>query len=239
MISIMPISEALVKGRKKMQKKNTDPSLTEQAYQAIKGMIISSEFAPGQYLTEAQVRDAVNLGRTPVHQGLLRLEVEGLVEIVPRKGVVIQRDSVPLVIDVIETRMLVEGEVMRKACRNVTNADIDRLFAITEQSKEYQLRGLDVLVDADAQFHRLLSEIAASESLSAVVQMLHERSRRAWYLHLWQTLDSDLSLNQHNAIIEALSERNEAKAVDAMVSHLDDIRERLMKIQKNSPLNRR
>lgn len=70
------------------------PSLSDRAYQQIKDRIITLAFLPGQYLNEGAMSEMLGLGRTPVHQALQQLRAEGMVEIVPRKGVIIQADSI-------------------------------------------------------------------------------------------------------------------------------------------------
>jgi DNA-binding GntR family transcriptional regulator len=68
-------------------------SLTEHAYTEIRNRVMSLEFRPGEFLYEARICAAINIGRTPVHEALHRLQIEGLVQIVPRKGVLIRTDS--------------------------------------------------------------------------------------------------------------------------------------------------
>jgi DNA-binding GntR family transcriptional regulator len=69
-------------------------SLAEQVYEQLKEKIITLHFLPGQYLNEGALCAMLGVGRTPVHQALQRLELERLVEIMPRKGVIVQPDSI-------------------------------------------------------------------------------------------------------------------------------------------------
>src|ERR1700679_872511 len=82
-------------------------SLTDQAYEAIKEKVITLYFLPGQYLNEAAICDLLDLGRTPFHQALQRLQLEGLIDVVPRKGVIIQPDSVSQILEFLDARMVV------------------------------------------------------------------------------------------------------------------------------------
>ena len=77
-------------------------SLVAKAYEDIKEKIITLYFLPGQYLNEAAISGLLQVGRTPVHQALQRLELEGLVEIMPRKGVVVLPDSISEIIKILE-----------------------------------------------------------------------------------------------------------------------------------------
>ena len=77
-------------------------SLAAKAYEDIKEKIITLYFLPGQYLNEAAISGLLQVGRTPVHQALQRLELEGLVEIMPRKGVIVLPDSISEIIKILE-----------------------------------------------------------------------------------------------------------------------------------------
>lgn len=65
-------------------------SLRARAYEEIKRRIITLRYEPGAYLNEARVSEQLGIGRTPVHQALDRLMLEGMVEVIPRKGVVVR-----------------------------------------------------------------------------------------------------------------------------------------------------
>ena len=84
------------------------PSLRDQAYEAIKHQIITCAFKPGQAINEAQVALLLGLGRTPVHQALDRLMVEELVDILPRKGVVVRPLSLSEVLQITDARLVNE-----------------------------------------------------------------------------------------------------------------------------------
>ena len=67
--------------------------LVQQAYEQIREKIIQLQFLPGQFLNEAAICKTLEMGRTPVHQALQLLQLEGLIEILPRKGVIVQPDG--------------------------------------------------------------------------------------------------------------------------------------------------
>ncbi len=83
-------------------------SLKDQAYEAIKHRIITCAFKPGQELSESTVAGLLKIGRTPVHQAFDRLNAEGLVDVQPRKGVVVRPINLDEVMEIIEIRLLNE-----------------------------------------------------------------------------------------------------------------------------------
>ncbi|MGU3495436.1 GntR family transcriptional regulator [Xanthobacteraceae bacterium A53D] len=211
-------------------------SLTDQAYEAIKEKILTLYFLPGQYLNEAAIGEVLQMGRTPVHQALLRLNVEGLVEIVPRKGVVVQPDSIGQILEVLDARLVVETEIARQAAENGAPEDCAELIAILDRhSREHGGGAIDSFVECDRAFHNKISEMSKARILGDFAKTLHERSTRYWYLHLWQTLDETASDRQHRAIVSALKKRDGAAASEAMREHLQNLRTRVAHLQNTAP----
>src|SRR5258705_13105287 len=110
-------------------------SLVAKAYEEIKEKIITLYFLPGQYLNEAAISGLLQVGRTPVHQALQRLELEGLVEIMPRKGVVVLPDSISEIIKILESRAAVEAELAKAAAGRVSADDGKELLALANATK--------------------------------------------------------------------------------------------------------
>ncbi|UCF22637.1 MAG: GntR family transcriptional regulator, partial [Ralstonia sp.] len=109
-------------------------ALRELAYSEIKRRIMSCEFRPGEPLNEAQLSALLGLGRTPVHQALHRLEVEGLVSILPRKGVLVTPLSLNDVLDMIEVRATNEILCVTLAAERAHPADFEAMRAIVDAS---------------------------------------------------------------------------------------------------------
>jgi DNA-binding GntR family transcriptional regulator len=207
-------------------------SLVAKAYEDIKEKIITLYFLPGQYLNEAAISGLLQVGRTPVHQALQRLELEGLVEIMPRKGVVVLPDSISEIIKILESRAAVEAELAKAAAGRVSADDGKELLALANATKHTRNGpGIDDFIACDRAFHRKLAECAGNSVLSDFAQQLHERSIRYWYLHLWQTMDVLATTRQHAAIAEAIAKHDGERAAAAMREHIDSLKGRLMQIQ--------
>src|SRR6185437_384077 len=99
-------------------------SLRDSAYEAIKQRIITCAFKPGEYINELQLSSLLKIGRTPVHQALDRLMLEGMVEVIPRKGVIVKPISLNEVLQIIEVRLINECYCARLAAERANDADI-------------------------------------------------------------------------------------------------------------------
>ena len=222
--------------RQRNKPSDRSASLTLQAYHAIKEKVITLYFLPGQYLNEAAICDLLQLGRTPVHQALQRLQLEGLIDVVPRKGVIIQPDSIGQIAEFLDARLVVEPEIARMAADHAAAKDINELQAILDSGLARDDGGkINAFVETDHAFHKKISEMSGNRVLGDFTRSLHERCARAWYLHLWQTLDTAASDKQHRAILKAIRGRDGDAAARAMRAHLSNLRERVIKAQHHAP----
>jgi DNA-binding GntR family transcriptional regulator len=211
------------------------PSLSDRAYQQIKDRIITLAFLPGQYLNEGAISEMLGLGRTPVHQALQQLRAEGMVEIVPRKGVIIQADSIGLILDILDARALIEGDLARRAAELATEREIKELETILEAQATRGRNSVDAFLALDRAFHFKVAAVSRNEVLRDIQKNLHERSSRSWYLHLWQSADAAEAGLQHSSVLNAIRDKNGAAASRGMRAHLEDLKLRFINIQKAAP----
>lgn len=225
--------------KKRAQPASRQTSLVEQAYQAIKEKVIALHFLPGQYLNEAAICAQLDMGRTPVHQALQRLHIEGLVEVLPRKGIIVQPDSLSEILKILESRMTVEPELARNAAANVAKGEVSpdeatKLVAIaTATDAGDEPPDISAFTSNDRWFHREIGRLSGNAIMADFSRILHERSTRFWYLNLWQTIDVAKSNAQHLTIAKAIAAANEEDAGLAMSEHIQALHSRLEKLQAN------
>lgn len=218
---------------------NTRPEaalLSEQAYLAIKQRIVTLAYYPGRYLNEAAISRELSMGRTPVYQALQRLKVEGLVEIVPRKGVIVQPDTVGRILEILDARMMIEPELARRVACEATESDVAYLETVLHDANQVSdASAIDSYSASDRAFHITIATISGNQVMQDFVTTLHERSMRFWYQHLWQPLDPNDGEQEHKAVLDAIRSRDGHKAANAMQAHLDRLRVRLVEIRDKSP----
>ena len=221
-----------IASRKTASRTSQKSSLADMAFEAIKEKILKLYFLPGQYLNEGALCALLKVGRTPVHQALQRLQHEGLVEIMPRKGVIVQPGSISEILKILDSRATVESELARNAAERATAKDAEELKALAGiGATDGKPSELDAFIAADRAFHRKFAELAENPVLSDFARSLHERSIRYWYLHLWQTLDDTATIKQHRTIADAIGRRDADAAADAVRAHIESLRTRLMQAQ--------
>lgn len=204
-------------------------SLKEKAYRAIKHRIITCVFKPGQELSESAVASALKIGRTPVHQAFDRLHVEELVDVRPRKGIVVRPINLDEVIDIIETRLLNETFAVRLAAERASASEIVAIRDTILHAEEVASQGnIEQMMLLDREFHRLIARATHNLVLADILLRLHERSLRLWFMSLGAA-DRQTSVHgEHLRIFQAISHRDAASAEAAMRDHIESSRENVL-----------
>lgn len=222
-------SVALTSSRGRNVEDGSGRSLLEEAYGAIKHRITTCAYRPGEYLNEAEVSASLGIGRTPVHQALDRLRVEGLVEVMPRKGILVKPVSLDEVLHTIEVRVLNEVHGVRLAAERASTAEVDEMAAILERAAAaLPDRDTETLMGLDRDFHGAIARASRNEVLADLLGRLHDRSLRFWVISLNAPGHHAAVHEQHLAILDAVRARDPDRAAAAMRDHIDAFRRNLM-----------
>ena len=185
------------------------PSLVEGAYASLRTAIRENVFPPGHRATEADIARQLGMSRTPVHEAIIRLQVEGLVQVLSRRGVLICPISAADISEIYDVLIAVEGMAaarlaeMPESNREVAAASLDAETARMEQALERQ--DLLAWAAADERFHELLTELCGNHRLDKVASTVRDQSHRArlYTLHLRKTPIE--SAEEHRRITSAIA----------------------------------
>ena len=200
-------------------------TLREVTYEAIKLQIITCEIKPGEYVNELQLARRLRIGRTPVHQALTRLMNDGMVDVIPRKGVIVRPISLNEILHIIHVRLVNACYCALLAAERADDKDIASLRNVSKRARHCLSTGdIKALVLLDLEFHSLIASAARNVVLAELLRTLHERSLRLWLL-IPNALDHGESmLQQHEAILQAICDRDAKKAETAMRQHIEAFR---------------
>jgi DNA-binding GntR family transcriptional regulator len=200
-------------------------SLRDKAYEAIKHRIITCGFKPGEYINELQLSSALRIGRTPVHQALDRLMIEGLVQVIPRKGVIVKPVSLNEVLQITEVRLINEPYGARLAAERSNDSDLAAINDVLLQAnRKASLRNVEQMMLIDREFHLLIARAARNDVLAELLRSLHERSLRFWFISLNAPQQYERVQEEHATILGAIREHNGDKAEVAMRTHIQSFR---------------
>ncbi len=200
-------------------------SLRDAAYEAIKHRIITCAFKPGEYINELQLSSILKIGRTPVHQALDRLNIEGMVQVIPRKGVIVRPVSLNEVMQIIEVRLINEPHAASLAAEHASDADLSALDDVLKRAKHWgSLRNVENNMLLDREFHLLIARATKNDVLTELLRSLHERSLRFWFISLNAPNQFKRVLDEHGTILAAIQQRDAKKADVAMREHIQSFR---------------
>jgi len=197
--------------------------LREIVFESLREAIINGHLRPGERMMEIQLAEEMGVSRTPVREAIRKLELEGFVVMIPRKGAYVAGISLKDIADVFEIRAALEGLAAALAAERMTEAELEQLERIlVKKAESIEAGNLEGLVDADTEFHELLYKSSRNGRLGQIINHLREQIQRFRATSLSNPKRMRESLEEHKKIVEALSERNIALAQASAQDHIEN-----------------
>lgn len=198
------------------------PPAADRVYAHVKQGVLDRRYEGGTLLTEGELAEAVGVSRTPVREALLRLEVEGLIKLYPKKGALVLPVSSQEIADVVETRMLVEQHAVRKVVP-ASPTLIARLEELLDRQREQAAAGdLAGAAVTDRCFHAEIVRSGGNEILSRLYDQLRDRQLRMGVAIMHSHPDRIAkTLTEHAAILDALRTGDAEAAAGIVHQHVD------------------
>lgn len=181
-------------------------SLVDAAYEQIRQRILDNAWPPGHRALEQEVALALGMSRTPVREALMRLQGEGLVEVVPRHGMRVLPVSPTDMREIYEILTALECMAAELVARKKpTDSDLAPLIDATAAMDEALTRNdLDAWAQADERFHAALVDMAGNRLLKATVENHWDRAHRARMFSLKLRPKPENSTREHTELVEML-----------------------------------
>jgi len=200
------------------------PTLNEEAYRRLEEMIVTLELEPGCVVSEAVLSERIGIGTTPIREALQRLAREYLVQILPRRGVVVTGIDVRLQLQVLETRRELDRLIARSAARRATERERKAIAGLAGRMLRAGRRGdLHGFLRLDDELNHLAARAARNDVAANAVAALHAVSRRFWFHHQSDSPLSAETVALHAGVAEAIGSGDDdraAAASDALIDHL-------------------
>lgn len=216
-------------------------SLVEGAYDALKSAIRDNVFPPGYQGSEQEIASQLGMSRTPVHEAVIRLQEEGLVRVLPRRGVVVcalSPDDMREIYEVIIALECASAELIA-AMPHERRAPIWEELAAVNAAMEMALADekLVAWAEADGRFHQLLVERSGNRRLARLFHTIMDQSHRARMLTLRLRPKPALSVREHACILRAIRTGDGAAALDRTKAHRVRARDQLLPLLRQLGMN--
>lgn len=211
--------------------------LRELVFEALREAIIQGRLHPGERLMEIQLAEELGVSRTPVREAIRKLELEGLVLMIPRKGAYVSEISMKDIADVFEIRRALEGLAARLAAERATEQEIERLErALVKIAEIAQAEDLDGAVALDTDFHEELMAASHNPRLSQLVSNLREQIQRFRLTSLSHPGRVKLAVEEHRKIVDAIASHDADLAQNLAYEHIENAENSLMEVIREAGL---
>ncbi len=205
---------------------STRESLTDKAYKQLEEMIVTLQLEPGAVLAEAELGEQLQIGRTPIREALHRLAREGLVLILPRKGILVTEINPSKQLLLLEVRRELERLMSRTASIRSTDAERKEFRRIAKGMQQAAGKNDDVkFMRHDSELNILIAQASHNEYAARAIQAIQGLSRRFWYVHYKQTADMPLCARLHADLAQRIADgdaNGAAGASDRLVDYVED-----------------
>jgi DNA-binding GntR family transcriptional regulator len=206
-------------------------SYSEQAYRHIKKQIVSLALGPGVVINESALQEALGFGRTPIREALQRLSLEKLVNIIPRRGMLVADIGITDLPKLFEMRVVLESLAARVAARRGRPHHWQQMSAVLEQLPDSGHSNYnEALVMVDQSCHEIIYEAADNPFLADTLATHYALSLRLWYFFLDEIGDMRGAILEHQQILEALRERDGEEAARLMAQHIQAFQEEIQAV---------
>lgn len=195
--------------------------LRDVVFNTLRRAIITGEFAPGERLMEISLANRLGVSRTPVREAIRKLELEGLVIMIPRKGAQVAKITEKSLRDVIEIRCVLEEFAASLACERITEEGKEKLKQAHWQFVE-AVRTNDIIniVEKDENFHDVIFQAACNDRLITIINNLREQFYRYRMEYVKDIEQHSVLVTEHERLLHAIFNQDSETAKQIMRTHL-------------------
>jgi len=194
--------------------------LREIVLEALREAIINGVLIPGERLMEIQLAEEMGVSRTPVREAIRKLELEGFVVMIPRKGAYVAGVSFKDVKDVFEIRAALEGLAAGLAAEKVTQEEVEQMERALHYEREPD--SLEEMVQSDTDFHALLYKASRNERLISILANLREQIQRFRTTSLAVPGRPKTAIQEHRAMVDAIARHDVEDAQSLAAAHIEN-----------------
>ncbi len=197
--------------------------LRDVVFNTLRQAILTGELRPGERLMEIHLADRLGVSRTPIREAIRKLELEGLVVMIPRKGAQVARITEKNLKDVLEVRRALDMLAARLACHRMSDEEKKELKkACDEFAGVVKDNNTKDITEADVRFHDIILKSTNNERLIQLVNNLAEQMYRYRLEYIKDSSYHSRLVQEHEAIYHAIINNQEEKAAEAVVLHIDN-----------------
>jgi len=204
--------------------------LREVVCETLRNAIIEGILKPGERLMEIQVSEELGVSRTPVREAIRKLELEGFVVMIPRRGTYVSDLSIKDINEVYEVRTALDVLAAGLAAERITDGELEQMERLLVELGEYiEQNDMQKIVEADSKFHDLLYSASRNMRLVVIINNLREQLTRFRSQSMSYPGRLKQTLGEHTRLVESIGRRNVTLAKRLASEHMANAEQALLK----------
>ena len=197
--------------------------LRDVVFKTLRQAILTGELKPGERLMEIHLANKLGVSRTPIREAIRKLELEGLVTMVPRRGAQVAQITEKSMSDVLEVRRALDELAVELACLRITQEEKEQLKeACLNFEKIVITNDVHEIAKADVAFHDIIFAATGNGRLSQMVNNLAEQMYRYRYEYIKDEKQHDMLVKEHRKIYDSIIANDTDSAKEAIRIHIEN-----------------
>lgn len=197
--------------------------LRDVVFNTLRQAILRGELKPGERLMEIHLAEKLGVSRTPIREAIRKLELEGLVTMIPRRGAEVARITEKNLRDVLEVRRALDAFSCELACDRITKQEGEELQRACEEfAAATATRDATVIAEADVKLHDIIVHAAGNERLTEILNNLSEQMYRYRFEYIKDTNNYEKLVEEHRIIYESILNKDKQTAAQTARVHIDN-----------------
>lgn len=197
--------------------------LRDVVFNTLRKAILRGELKPGERLMEIHLANRLGVSRTPIREAIRKLELEGLVTMIPRRGAEVARITEKNLKDVLEVRRALDALTVELASDRITPEEMEALKEASLQFEEaIKLKNVTAIARADVKFHDIIVRAAGNDRLTQLINNLAEQMYRYRFEYIKDENQHPTIVEEHRVIYESILKKDKKTAAMAVKTHIDN-----------------
>ena len=211
--------------------------LRDVVFNTLREAILKGDFTPGERLMEKQLAERMGVSRTPIREAIRKLELEGLVVMIPRKGAEVASITGKDISDVLEVRATLEGLAVKLASKKMTMEELKVLEAVNNEFRKAAVeKNVKTLIEKDVEFHDIIFNSSNNEKLIHIINNLREQIYRFRVEYIYKMTSYDALVIEHDEIVKAMMNRKGIEASDIAREHIENQERSVLEFFKDNEI---
>lgn len=208
--------------------------LRDVVFNTLRQAILRGELKPGERLMEIHLADKLGVSRTPIREAIRKLELEGLVIMIPRRGAEVAQITEKSLRDVLEVRRDLDAFSCVLACERITKEELEQLRVACEEFAQAARSGdASLIAKADVKVHDIIVCATGNDRLKEVINNLSEQMYRYRFEYIKDTSNYEKLVEEHRLIYESIVRKDQKAAAEIAKIHIDNQEQSILKLLRN------